>query len=260
MKPILFAAVSLACILMTASRLTAERIPDRPGSNESYLSENGKFELTITYGEPAHAWSLKKNGLELWKIPLLSEPGDAAVSDNGETITLPLWGWRDEGGSSGIAVYDNKGGLRREILFSAGMPTKDELRWVRKTSLSPEGNFIALGEHGKEHARITLFDALTGELLWETSAGLPDIVQLKVSEKGKYVLAATSRQNDGDMEFILLDRRGNVFRQRSVAENLSYEVGNYLQFSADLSGFGVLELKSGRFLHETIPQRPSTGL
>jgi hypothetical protein len=62
------------------------------------------------------------------------------------------------------------------------------------------------------------------------------------------------------MEFILLDRRGNVFRQRSVAKNLSYEVGNYLQFSADLSGFGVLELKSGRFLHETIPQRPSTGL
>ncbi|NTV99502.1 MAG: hypothetical protein HGA70_10115, partial [Chlorobiaceae bacterium] len=122
MKPFFRLASLLAFITLCAPDLPAEMMPDMPGAKEHYFSSNNRYEVTITFGEHFHSWSLKEDGRELWNSPLMTEPGEAAVSDNGETIALPLWGWRDEGGSSGIAVFNKKGELTREIPFAGGLP------------------------------------------------------------------------------------------------------------------------------------------
>ncbi|MGC8773724.1 MAG: hypothetical protein ACP5R6_00455 [Chlorobaculum sp.] len=252
----LFAAMQCLLLLLPADAPArmAERMADPVGKTDSFFSDNGLWEVAITYGNPFASWSLKKQGKELWNDPFMSEPGSAAVSDNGQLITLPLWGWRDEGGSSGIALYNGQGKALRQIVFRND-DGSETLRWVRRTAISPEGTRIAIGENGKDAARITLFDAADGRILCSASAGLPEIDDLRVSAGGKYVLAATSKYGKGDMEFVLLDRQGKTIWGEKRAGNHSWEVEVYGRFLPDGSGFEIYDLKSKSFMKRRFPAR-----
>lgn len=122
MKIIFRLVIIMALFSSSAFARMAERMADQPGSIDKYFSDNGKYELSITYGEHLPSWSLKENGRLLWSEPLMNEPGAAAISDNGETITLPIWGWRDEGGSSGVAVFNKEGNLLKKFCSKASRP------------------------------------------------------------------------------------------------------------------------------------------
>lgn len=250
----LFVAV-LFCLLLLSAQATArmaERMAEPVGKTDSFFSDNGVWEVAITYGNFIHSWSLRKRGVELWNRSLMGEPGGAAVSDNGEVITLPLWGWRDEGGSSGIAVFNGQGDPVREIVFR-NADGSESLRWVRRTAISPEGSRIAIGQSGQEASRITMFDASSGKLLWETQAGLPEIDDLRASASGEYVLAATSKYGVGDMEFVLLDSQGRAIWREKRSRNLSWEIKMYVRFYPEGKWFGIYDLKSKTYMKRRIP-------
>jgi hypothetical protein len=247
--------VFMAFFSTSAFARMAERMPDQPGSIDSYFSDNGKYAVTITYGEHLPSWSFKENGRVLWSEPLLNEPGAAAISDNGEAITLPLWGWRDEGGSSGVAVYNKEGKLVKEILFKGGSSGEEALRWVHDTRLSPDGKYFIIGENGKEHANVTLFNAETGEIVWKTEAGLPEMVEVKVANGGKFALAATHENKGSAMEFLLFDHSGATVWQKKIVNNFSYEVKHYMKFNDNGSGFEIYDLKKGRYISILFPRQ-----
>jgi hypothetical protein len=253
-----FVAALLALLLLPAeapARMAehlAERMADPVGKTDSYFSDNGVWEIAITYGNLFHSWSLKKNGQELWHRALMNEPGNAAVSDNGELITLPLWGWRDEGGSSGIAVFNGQGEPVREIMFR-NVDGSESLRWVRRIAIAPEGSCIAIGENRREAALVTMFDVTSAKILWETQAGLPEIDDLRVSARGEYTLAATSKYGTGNMEFVLFDKQGNAMWSEKSSRNLSWEVNMYVRFLADGKGFEIYDLKSKSWMKRRFP-------
>ncbi len=258
MKLIFRLVVVLTFFSPPAFARMAERMADRPGAIESYLSENGKYEVSIKHGEHLPSWSFKENGRQLWSEPLLNEPGVAAVSDNGETITLPLWGWRDEGGSSGVAVYNKKGKLVKEVLFKSQSSADEALRWVRETRISPDGTYFIIGENGKKGADVTLFNAVTGNIVWEKSAGLPELVEIKVAREGQFALVATHEAKGDGMEFLLLDHSGAAIWQKKIGHNLSYEVKRYLKFKDDGSGFEIYDLHSARYISIRFPHQFTT--
>jgi hypothetical protein len=250
----LFVTLVLSLLLLPAEAPArmAERMADPVGKPDSCFSDNGVWEVAITYGNLFHSWSLKKNGQELWHRALMGEPGGAAVSDNGEVITLPLWGWRDEGGSSGIVVYNGQGEPVREIVFR-NPDGSETLRWVRRTGISPEGGRIAIGQNGREASMVTMFDAASGNLLWETQAGLPEIDDLRVSANGDYTLAATSKYGTGNMAFVLFDQQGRAAWSETRSHNLSWEVKVYGRFLADGKGFEIYDLKSKTWMPRRFP-------
>jgi len=257
MKLIFRLVIIMALFSSSAFARMAERMPDQPGSIDKYFSDNGKYELSITYGEHLPSWSLKENGRLLWSEPLMNEPGAAAISDNGETITLPIWGWRDEGGSSGVAVYNKEGKLVKEVLFKGQSSSDGALRWVHETRLSPDGKYFIIGENGKEGANVTLFNASTGEIVWEKRAGLSEMVEVKVATAGKFALVATREDKGSIMEFLLLDRSGATVWNKTIRNNFSYEVKRYLKFKDDGSGFAIYDLKRGLYISELLPKTKS---
>ena len=252
--------IIMALFSSSAFARMAERMPNQPGSVESvdkYFSDNGKYELSITYGELLPSWSFKENGRLLWSEPLLNEPGAAAISDNGAAITLPMWGWRDEGGSSGVAVYNKEGKLVKEVLFKGQSSGEEALRWVHETRLSPDGKYFIIGENGKEGANVTLFNASTGEIVWEKRAGLSEMVEVKVATAGKFALVATREDKGSIMEFLLLDRSGATVWNKTIRNNFSYEVRRDLKFKDDGSGFAIYDLKRGLYISELLPKTKS---
>jgi len=227
-------------------------MPVEPGSVDVYTSDNGRYEVSIIYGDGLPSWSLKEDGQELWSKPMMDEPGAASVSDNGETIALPLWGWRDEGGSSGVAVYNKEGDLVKKIYFKGLSMSAETLRWVRATGISPDGKYLAIGGNGKENATVTLFASASGELVWEKAAGLPDIVDIRIAKDGKHVLIATREKNGTGMEFVLFGGEGSVLWNKKIDNNLSYDVEHYIRFTDDGTGFEIYDLASGKYLYEKL--------
>ena len=248
------AALLMLTLPVMASAEMYERMVDRPGSVDTYASDNGIYEVAITHGGNAafNSWRMMKNGRQLWSRMLANETGNATISDNGETITLPLWGWRDEGGSSGIVVYNGNGEPVREIHYS-DRDGNTGLRWIEKTAISPDGTRIAIGDGGKDHTTIILYDATNGGTVWEAYAGYPRIAALRIAEKGKYTLAATAQEGNSDMEFLLLDRNGRIVWRQQKTGNFSYEVKQYLGFNKDGKRFSIFNLKTGRFEVHSMP-------
>ncbi len=253
MKQLFRSVIVLALTSFFPLMARAELMPEVPGTEQHFFSDNGRYEITITCEKQGHSWSFSEKGKELWKQPLFDEPGEAAVSDNGETIILPLWGWRDEGGSSGIAVYDKKGELRKKIPFAGEHPDETVLRWVRYHAISPDGSSIAIGLNGIGQAEITLFDASTGALVWGKNTGYPVIVQIRVAQNGKFTLAATRNETDGSMAFILFDRMGKEIWQKKTVRNFSRDVSSYVQFRSGRQEFGVFDRKTGRYIFAKLP-------
>ena len=134
MKLFLRIVVMVAILSTNAWARMAEMMPVKAGTVEKYTSDNGKYEVSIMYGSNNFmSWSLAENGVQLWSRPLMCEPSPAAVSDNGETITLPIWGWRDECASKGVAVYNKKGEL--VLVKTDDKETKIKLCRIKNKSL-----------------------------------------------------------------------------------------------------------------------------
>jgi len=262
MKLFLRIVVMVAILSTNAWARMAEMMPVKAGTVEKYTSDNGKYEVSIMYGSNNFmSWSLAENGVQLWSRPLMCEPSPAAVSDNGETITLPIWGWRDECASKGVAVYNKKGELVKEVLFRSEppeegslLPAEEALLWVRQTKISPDGKYFAIGYNGSQAAGVTLYNAATGDAVWDKKIGLPEMVQIKVAREGKYVLVATHEDKEGWMEFLLLDSAGAVLWSKKIGNNFSWEVKHYIKFKDDGSGFEIYDLKSEKYISEAMPK------
>lgn len=80
-------------------------------------------------------------------------------------------------------------------------------------------------------------------------------VDVRVSAKGEYVLAATSKYGTGNMAFVLLDKQGEVVWSEKRLGNLSWEVKAYGRFLFDGSGFEIYDLKSKSFMKRRFPAR-----
>ncbi|MBF0252656.1 MAG: hypothetical protein HQL29_02470 [Candidatus Omnitrophica bacterium] len=255
MKNISRVVILVSAVLFGCLTATAEMMPIEPGTVEVYVSDNGRYEVSIVYGDGFPSWSLKEDGLELWSEPMPAEAGAVTIADNGETIILPLWGWRDEGGSSGVAVYNKEGKLVRNIFFKSIndlLMSEETLRWVRVTKISPDGKYFAIGGNGQENSTVTLFEAASGNVVWDKTSGLPDIVDIAIAKDGEHVLAATREDNDTGMEFVLFDREGNVLWNKKIDKNLSYDVEHYVKFKDDASGFEIYDLKLNEYVEEKI--------
>jgi hypothetical protein len=125
------------------------------------------------------------------------------------------------------------------------------LRWVRQTTISPDGGSIAIGENGKERANTTLYDASTGKLVWETIDGLSDMECVRVAAKGAYTLVAT--RHESDMEFLLFDKLGKVIWRQKRAKNFEYQPKPYVRFTQNGKGFAIFELKTGTYQSFVLP-------
>ena len=242
--------------MLLSANASAKMKPDEPGTVRTYSSDNGRYEVSITgSGNILQSWSLKEDGKELWSTAASIEPGVAAISDNGETITTPMWGWQDEGGSKGVAVYNKKGELVRKVLFRVGPGGEETLRWVHETRISPDGKYFAISEDSKEGARITLFNASTGDVVWEKGGGYPSAAEVKVSAGGKYALSATNEDKGAEMIFLLFDHKGAIIWQKKIDKNQSYGVKHYLKFKDDGSGFEIYDLRAGKYISEEMPKK-----
>jgi hypothetical protein len=112
-------------------------MPPMPGTAILYSSPNGRF--TVKAVEPS-GFSLREGDKVLWSEPFL-DVSKAAVSDDGGTVAVTLWGWKDERGSEAIAFYNGKGTLIRKDSFGGpfGSPDKGAMKWVKRLVLSPDG-------------------------------------------------------------------------------------------------------------------------
>lgn len=223
---------------------------------QTYRSGNGLYELVMD--APAGTWSLKKRGHVLWSKPLPHQPGAAAVSDDGERITQPIWQFVDEVHSycSGIVFYDKNGAPGRTIHFMDGW--RNLLLSADYFAISPDGTAIVVGSNGKPHSELTMIEVANGRKRWGVSAGYGTVVAVGMTAGGTCTLMAT--HDDRDMEFVLLDRDGNLLWQRTMAGNFSPELRSYLRFDRDDKGFSVYDLSSGKFQRFTIPESKSDAI
>lgn len=222
-------ALYVACSL--AGSASAEMMPAAPGTAIWYPSQNGRF--TVKAVEPS-GFSLREGDKVLWNEPFL-DVSKVAVSDDGGTVAVTLWGWKDERGSEAIAFYNGKGTLIRKDFFGGPFvsPDKGVMKWVKRLVLSPDGAFCALGENGKEKSRVTLYDARKGAFLWERRFGLEEIEGVTFQPSGRNILFATRGRDSRDMVCLLADTKGEVLWEKKVERNFTYDVKELCRFSAD---------------------------
>jgi hypothetical protein len=223
-------ALGVACALAGAA--VAERLPAPPGSARSYPSPNGRF--SVRAAEP-YGVSLREGDKVLWNEPFL-DASSGAVSDDGSVVAVTLWGWKDEGGSEGIAFYDGKGTETGKELFGGprGHGDKASMKWVKRLVLSPDGALCALGEDGREKARVTLYDARKGAFLWGRPFGLEEVAGVAFPPSGRtLLLVATYDRATRDMVCLLVDGKGEVAWEKAVAKNFTYDAKEPCRFSAD---------------------------
>lgn len=228
---------SLAVLVMfcatcwLAGHVSADMMRAAPGTAALYPSPNGRF---IVKAAGPGGVSLREGDKILWSEPFL-DVSKAAVSDDGGTVAVTLWGWKDEGGSEAIAFYDGKGALIGKESFGGplGSTDKGAMKWVKRLVLSPDGVFCALGENGKEKSRVTLYNARKGVFLWERLFGLEEIESMAIHPSGRIILIATRGRDTQDMLYLLSDAKGEIVWNKKVRRNFTYDVKDLCRFSAD---------------------------
>lgn len=212
-------AVFAACAI--AVQASAEMRRGYRSAPVLYPSMNGRFVVRVA--DPGGV-SLREGDKVLWNDPFL-DVSHAAVSDDGGTVAVTLWGWKDELGSEAIAFYDRKGEPTAKIPFG--------MRWVRRLSISPGGSLCALGQNGVDTARVTLYDTRKGAPLWDKKFGLPEIEALAIQPSGRKLLIATRDRDTQDTLFQVADDGGELLWERKVEKNFTYDVKEIGRFSAD---------------------------
>jgi hypothetical protein len=216
---------------------------------QTYVSSNGTYELVMN--GPEGKWSLKENGRLLWSKYLPSQPGAAAISDDGNMITQPMWQYIDEVHClcSGIVFYNREGESVRYIHFLDGWQSL--LLSLDQIAISPDGSMIVIGGNGKPKSYLTMINGADGVKSWDISTGYATVDALRMTSKGAYTLVAT---HDGrNMEFLLLDHKGRLIWSRKIANNYSTEIRDYVRFDRDEKGFFIHVLASETFQHHVIP-------
>jgi hypothetical protein len=215
----------------------------------TYTSGNGVYELVMNV--PEGKWSLNKEGRLLWSKYLPNQPGAAAVSDDGEIITQPIWQFVDEVHSycSGIVFYNKEGEPGKAINFLDGWQSL--LLSLDQVAISPEGTMIVIGSNEKQKSALTMINGANGVKKWSITAGYATIDAIRMTSGGAYTLVATHDRLD--MEFVLLDHGGNTVWTRRMAGNFSPEIGSYVRFDRDEKAFFVYDLSTRKFQRNPIP-------
>jgi DNA-binding beta-propeller fold protein YncE len=235
--------------MLAASLSTAEMMPVRSGTVRTYHSSNGAFQARVTYGSEGMAsLDLYKGDEHLWEQHLMYRPGDIAVANNGQKVVATTFGWKDEGGSDGVLVFDEKGEKVKEIRFGSGDLSDAGLKWIDAMRMSDEGNYIAIAEGTQEDSLISLYDTASGDLLWEGRAGYNETVDIAVSPSAENTFIATRK--DTDMAFTLLDKDGRAIKTKSIEKNFSYDVPVYVRFQDGQPQ--MFDLLSGTFKNRDI--------
>lgn len=216
---------------------------------QTYASSNGVYELVMNI--PEGKWNLQKGGHVLWSKNLPSQPGAAAISDDGELITQPIWQFVDEVNSycSGIVFYNKNGEPGRILNFLDGW--RSLLLSLDHIAISPDGKMIVIGSDEKAKSSVTMINGEDGKKSWSITAGYGIIDAIRMTAKGAYTLVAT--HNRRDMEFVLLDHEGNPVWTMKIAGNFSTGIRNYVRFDKDEKGFFVYNLSARRFQRNLIP-------
>jgi WD40 repeat protein len=231
-RRVLAVPVALCLASILAGPAVAERPPAPPGSATSYPSPNGRF---VARAAEPYGLSLRDGEKVLWTEPFL-DVSKAAVSDDGSVVAATLWGWKDEGGSEAIAFYDGKGTQTGKELFGGplGQGDKGAMKWVRRLVLSPDGALCALGEDGREKARVTLYDARKGSSLWSRSLGLEVVEGIAFPPSGRsHLLVVTRARDTQDLACLLVDAQGGVAWEKTVGKNFTHDVKEPCRYSPD---------------------------
>ena len=246
-----FKMIVLSTMLLVTggvSQLFAEMMPIEPGTVRSTTSPNGTFQLRVSYdSHGGTSFSLSKGDTKLWSNSLSEHPGKVAISDNGQTVAVTTFGWEDEGGASGMNIYNEKGKVVKQVDFSHGGMSTEGLKWVALLEVSSDGKYIALGQDGRENAMITIYDAQTGLELLSQKAGYERCAGVAIAPNVERTLLATRNYASSGMVFVLLDKTGNILGSKTIDKNFSYDVPVYVKFQENGSP-EIFDLKSGKFI------------
>jgi hypothetical protein len=224
-------------------------MPIEPGTVRIYESSNGKFQARVSYGQHGtSSLSLYEMNTERWRVSHIEHPGTIAVSDNGQTVVMTTFGWEDEGGASGLAIFNAKGDPLKPIEFSEGNLSKAGIKWVKVLQVSSDGKYIAVGEGLRENSKVTVYDAQTGFQVLNQEAGYQNCVGISMSLGAERTLLAT-RNNESGMIFALLDKTGKILGSKMIDKNFSYNVPVYVKFQENRVP-EIFDLKSGKFVTE----------
>lgn len=236
----------LALLLFGSTVAFGEAMPLQPGKVETYTSPNGRYAvetkiLGSEHGATLAQLAFKADGQELWNHLMPEPPSEVAIADAGNVIALTNWGWRDECASANLEFYDEKGSLMSRVEFGEAGANQSGLKWIALLQLAPDGSRCVIAEDGREKALFSSYDSQTGALLWERRCGYAEACEVKMDGSAQHTAVATRNYNTGDMDFLLLNIRGEVIWQRQITHNFSWEVRDYIVFSPDGQGFKIFD-------------------
>ena len=238
-----FTIAALMVLALGAAPVFAEMMPIEPGTVKTYDSPNKKFQARISYGGIGVFLSLHEGDRTVWST-ISERPGMVAVSDNGSHVVLTTFGWEDEGGSDGFAVF-GANGEEKQFRFNRFDNSKAAMKWVDVLSISPDGNRVAVLQGLKEGSEITVYSAVTGEPIWYLEDGDDEPVDVSWGPAGELLVA--TRDGEEGMMFLLVDEAGDVLARRKMEKNFSYDVAAYGRFNGE--GLPeIFELESGKFI------------
>ncbi len=242
--------------LLSGGAVFGEAIPPKVGTVYTYSSCNTRFTISIEIlgypdNSPARC-SLMDSGETVWSKMFFATPSEVAISDNGQCIVMTNWGWFDERASRSISIYNGAGELVKEIPFM-GPDGFESLKWVDMLAIAPDGSCCAIGTGSLKHALLAVYDCRKAELLWEKEYGFSEAVEAKFSNNGEYILIATNDYYSRDMSFFLLNHHGEVLYQKTIPQNYSWDVPDYLVFKENGREFCIFDINSGKYLVESLP-------
>ena len=231
-------------ILSLSSFAEAEREILKPGTVESYFSENGVYHIEIKFlgnrPEGIVEGTYYEKEQVKWKKLFSVHPGIVKLANNGAYLIFANWGWYDEGGFKSLTFYDGNGELIKEIKFddkNADFGKGMGMLWIQEAAISNNCYYYAIGVDGKEKSEIYMFMVKEPNLLWHIKCGYERIADIEISDQGS-VLAATTNYQDGLMKFSFADNKGDFVWEKESTWKVNNEIKEYLKFEG--GNFGVL--------------------
>lgn len=201
----------------------AKRKSPELGTTNEYFSQNKMFSLQVKIlGHPDRSPSectFKKSNVILWEKKLITTPGLVDISNTGEYFVFINWGWYDEGGFKSISFYNQSGDLLKIIFFGSG--NKNDMRWLRKTNISKDGNYYIIADRYKSKSQISLYSVLEQNLVWDRMVGFDQIDNILISDNGEFILVSTFDFINHNLEILYLNNNGDILWNITIDKGYS---------------------------------------